>query len=81
MQLFPVRALRTPLEETAIVLFDTSPSESLPPCDVLIEATLEAGADVLPDDETLIGLVTGPACTDSRLYARLLDNWFLFLAP
>jgi len=77
-QLFRLRVLSSPPEETTIALFETSSSESLSFRDVIIEATLEVGADVLHDSETLIGLESGCVCSDSRLSADLLDNWILF---
>jgi len=80
-RLFRLRTLPTPLEETNIELYDTSPSESLSSRDVIIEATPEVGADVLPNGETLIGVESGYACSDSSLLADVHDNRILFLAP
>lgn len=73
-RLFRLRTLPTPLEETTIELYDTSPSESLSSRDVIIETTPEVRADVLPDDETLIGVEMSYACSDSSLLADLHDN-------
>jgi len=79
-RLFRLRTLPTPLEETTIELLDMSPSESLSSREVIIETTLEFGADVLPDDETLIGVELSDAYSDSSLLPGLHDNSILFLA-